>query len=224
MGVSMADGVKIKGTRDGLLVSLGAGDLPLLLADLRAQLNRSPGFFQGGKVALAVGSRPMTRADLQQICDVLGELGITIWAVISQSPMTRAAARELGLASASPPEEAPSDLEAGQEPAVIVRRTLRSGQSVRYPGHVVVLGDVNPGAEIVAGGDIIVWGKLRGTVHAGAMGDDSAVVCALQLQPMQLRISGNIARSPESNRTKQKARPEVARVRGAEIVAEPWEP
>lgn len=220
----MANGVKIKGTRDGLLVSLGAGDLALLLADLRAQLNRSPAFFQGGKVALAVGSRPMTRADLQKICDVLGELGISIWAVISQSPMTRAAARELGLASASPPEEAPSDLDAGQEPAVIVRRTLRSGQSVRYPGHVVVVGDVNPGAEIIAGGDIIVWGKLRGTVHAGAMGDDSAVVAALHLQPMQLRIGGNIARSPEANKTKQRVRPEVARVQGAEIVAEPWEP
>jgi septum site-determining protein MinC len=89
---------------------------------------------------------------------------------------------------------------------------------------VVVVGDVNPGAEIVAGGDIIVWGKLRGTVHAGAMGDDSAVVCALQLQPMQLRISGNVARSPEANKTKQRVRPEMARVRGTEIVAEPWEP
>jgi septum site-determining protein MinC len=166
----------------------------------------------------------MSSSELQQISDVLTELGITIWAVISQSTVTRAAAREMGLVSASPPEENRSDLEPGQEPAVIVRRTLRSGQTVRYPGHVVVVGDVNPGAEITAGGDVIVWGKLRGTVHAGALGDDSAVVCALQLQPMQLRIGGSIARSPEHNRTKQGARPEVARVRGEEIVAEPWEP
>jgi len=220
----MTSSVKIKGTRDGLLVSLGAGDLPLLLAELRTQLNRSPAFFQGGKVALAVGSRPMSSAELQQICDVLTELGISIWAVISQSTATRAAAREMGLVSASPPEESRSDLEAGQEPAVIARRTLRSGQTVRYPGQVVVVGDVKPGAEIIAGGDIIVWGKLRGTVHAGALGDDTAVVCALQLQPMQLRIGGSIARSPEHSRPKQGVRPEVARVRGEEIVAEPWEP
>jgi septum site-determining protein MinC len=220
----MANSVKIKGTRDGLLVSLGDGDLPLVLEELRTQLNRSPAFFQGGKVALAVGSRPMSAVELQQIRDVLTELGVTVWAVISQSPATRAAARDVGLVSASPPEESRSDLEAGQEPAVIVRRTLRSGQSVRYPGHMVVVGDVNPGAEIIAGGDVIVWGKLRGTVHAGALGDDAAVVYALQLQPMQLRIGGSIARSPEHNKVKQATRPEIARVQAEEIVAEPWEP
>jgi septum site-determining protein MinC len=220
----MGNTVKIKGTRDGLLISMGGGDLGLMLAELRAQLSRSPAFFQGAKVALAVGSRPMTTLELQQVHDVLGEQGIAIWAVVSQSAVTRGAARELGLASASPPEESRSDLEAGQEPAVIVRRTLRSGQAVRYPGHIVVSGDVNPGAEIIAGGDVIVWGKLRGTVHAGAMGDDSAVVCALQLQPMQLRIGGHIARSPEGNKGKQGVRPEMARVQGEEIVAELWEP
>lgn len=220
----MAKGVKIKGTRDGLLVSLGGGELSLLLAELRTQLTRSPAFFQGGKVALAVGARPMSAAELGQVCDLLRDQGITIWAVISQSATTRAAARELGLASASPPEEDRVNLEAGQEPAVIVRRTLRSGQSVRYPGHVVVVGDVNPGAEIIAGGDIVVWGKLRGTVHAGAMGDDAAVVCALQLEPMQLRIGGHIARAPESARERPELRPETARVRGEDIVVAPWTP
>lgn len=220
----MARGVKIKGTRDGLLVSLGGGDLSLLLAELRTQLTRSPAFFQGGKVALAVGSRPMTAADLGQIRDLLSDQGITIWAVISQSATTRAAARELGLASASPPEEDRVNLEAGQDPAVIVRRTLRSGQSVRYPGHVVVVGDVNPGAEIIAGGDIVVWGKLRGTVHAGAMGDDTAVVSALLLEPMQLRIGGHIARAPETARERPEPRPETARVRGTDIVVAPWSP
>ena len=84
-----------------------------------------------------------------------------------------------------------------------------------------MLGDVNPGAEIVAGGDIIVWGKLRGTVHAGAMGNDSAIVCALNLAPTQLRIAQYIARSPEGRR--RKPTPEVARVRNGQIVAESWE-
>jgi septum site-determining protein MinC len=107
------------------------------------------------------------------------------------------------------------------EIGLVARRTLRSGQQLRHPGSVAVLGDVNPGAEIVAGGDIIVWGKLRGTVHAGAMGNDKAIVCALDLAPTQLRIAQYIARSPEGRR--RKPIPEVARVRKGQIVAESWE-
>jgi septum site-determining protein MinC len=116
--------------------------------------------------------------------------------------------------------------------ALLVRRTLRSGQVVRHPGSVVVVGDVNAGAEIVAGGDVVVWGTLRGVVHAGAMGDDSAVVCALTLAPTQLRISAQIAVSPEEQ--KQTGRwfqpwkrlasngPERARLHDDHIIVERW--
>ena len=78
----------------------------------------------------------------------------------------------------------------------MIRRTLRSGRTVRSQGHVVVFGDVNPGAEIIAAGDVIVWGRLRGNVHAGANGDESAFVCALDMTPTQLRIAGYISISP----------------------------
>jgi septum site-determining protein MinC len=104
--------------------------------------------------------------------------------------------------------------------AVFLQRTLRSGQSVRHPGHVVVLGDVNPGAEIVAGGHVLVWGRLRGVVHAGAAGDASATVAALDLAPTQLRIAGQIAVSPQRRGA---VRPEVALIRDGQLVAEPWE-
>ena len=88
----------------------------------------------------------------------------------------------------------------GGEGAILVRRTLRSGYSLQHSGHVVVIGDVNPGAEIIAGGDVIVWGHLRGMVHAGAEGNDDAVVCALDLAPTQLRIGGLIATTPRAPR------------------------
>ena len=58
---------------------------------------------------------------------------------------------------------------------ILVHRTLRSGQALHHAGHVTLIGDVNPGAEIIAGGDIVVWGKLRGIAHAGAMGVASTV-------------------------------------------------
>jgi septum site-determining protein MinC len=84
----------------------------------------------------------------------------------------------------------------------------------------VIIGDVNPGAEVVAGGDIVVWGKVRGLTHAGALGDDNAVICALDLAPTQLRIGGHIARSPEERQGRPV--PEKASVRDGQIVAVPW--
>jgi septum site-determining protein MinC len=120
--------------------------------------------------------------------------------------------------TSGPAESVPAD---DPEAGLIARRTLRSGQQLRHPGSIAVIGDVNPGAEIVAGGDIVVWGKLRGTAHAGAMGNESAVVCALELTPTQLRIAQYFARSPEGRR--RKYQPEVARIREGKIVAESWE-
>jgi septum site-determining protein MinC len=114
----------------------------------------------------------------------------------------------------------PLESELAGEEAVLVMRTLRSGHRLRHPGHVIVVGDVNPGAEIIAGGNIVVWGRLRGTVHAGATGDESARVCALDLGPTQLRIAGQIAISPER---RGQAKPETARIRDGQLVAEHWD-
>jgi len=83
-------------------------------------------------------------------------------------------------------------------PEVLYHRgTLRGGQSLANVGHIVVVGDVNPGAELVAGGDIVVFGALRGVAHAGAQGDRSARVYALVLEPTQLRIATTIAAGAE---------------------------
>ena len=71
----------------------------------------------------------------------------------------------------------------------LVQRTLRSGQKVSFGGNVVVLGDVNPGAEIIADGHVVVLGALKGTVHAGAAGNEDSFVAALNMAPMQIRIA-----------------------------------
>jgi septum site-determining protein MinC len=75
------------------------------------------------------------------------------------------------------------------------RGTLRGGQTLHNLGNIVIIGDVNPGAELIASGDILVFGSLRGVVHAGAQGDLSARVVALELAPTQLRIATMIATS-----------------------------
>ncbi|NPA51930.1 MAG: septum site-determining protein MinC [Aquificae bacterium] len=79
----------------------------------------------------------------------------------------------------------------------IINKTVRSGQRVEYDGDVLIIGDVNPDAYVIASGNIIVMGTLRGIVHAGANGDETAVIMALKLKPQQLRIASYITRSPD---------------------------
>ena len=110
------------------------------------------------------------------------------------------------------------------KPTMLVQRSLRSGQNVNFDGNVVVLGDVNPGAEIIASGHILVMGVLRGLVHAGATGEDEATVTALTLSPTQLRIASHITRPPDggSNNESEKP-PETASIRGDTVVIEPYQ-
>lgn len=109
---------------------------------------------------------------------------------------------------------------AREGPSLMVDQTIRNGQRLEYDGHIVVLGDVNMGAELVATGNIIVLGTLRGKAHAGSAGDESATVIALQLMPQQLRIAARIAIAPQG---KQKINdyPEQALIHLEEIVVTP---
>lgn len=90
--------------------------------------------------------------------------------------------------------------------------TMRSGKSVHYPGHVVVIGDVNPGAEIVAEGNIIVMGRVLGFIHAGSSGNDKSIVIANLLKPTQIRISKYISVPPSDDESHHTNVPEKATV------------
>lgn len=218
---------RIKGIRQGLLVTLGRGEWPVVLETLETQFRENPAFFRGGRLALDVGDRSLTHEQIEEARSMVGRNGIEMWALLSGNGRTRDAARASGLVVELEPAREPEPEEAEQEDgpnatgeAKVVRRTLRSGQTLRHPGHIVVIGDVNPGAEIVAGGDIVVWGRVRGLVHAGALGGDDAVICALDLAPTQLRIGNHIARSPEER--PKRAVPEMASIRDGQIVAVAW--
>lgn len=224
----MADSITIKGIRDGLLVTLSDGEAWSLAAtSLFARIDQTPDFFKGGRLTLAVGGRAISAADLGRLRDQLSERGVSLSTVLSDSALTTNAAQALGLNIAlptstpqrrqQPDKEVPPDEDG--EAALLVLRTLRSGRSVRSAGHVVVMGDVNAGAEVVADGHIIVWGHLRGVAHAGAGGNAEATVCALDLAPTQLRIATFMATSPKR---KGEPKPELARVKDGQIVAEVW--
>jgi septum site-determining protein MinC len=96
-------------------------------------------------------------------------------------------------------------------------RNLRSGQKISSNGNVVILGDINPGAEVVARGNILVMGSLRGIAHAGAGGDETAVVAAFRLNPTQIRIANHITRPPDGEVVTDRD-PEVARIRDGKVI------
>jgi septum site-determining protein MinC len=197
--------IQIKGLRDGLLVTVGEAAWSVAQEALFTRIEQQPAFFQGARVALDVGEQTFKVTELSQLRDMLSEKGISLWAVVSTSPVTESTAQMLGLATrihkprpqefAQPVVVAQAAVVAqattktpDEDAALWVGRTLRSGVRVEYAGNVVVLGDVNPGAEVIASGSVIVWGRLRGVVHAGAQGNKDVVVCALDLSPTQLRL------------------------------------
>ncbi len=214
--------IQIKGIRDGLLVTVSGAEWPRLAAALIENIDSRSAFFQGGRVALDVGNSELRVAELSALRDQLSERGVSLWAVLSENDLTQTTAQNLGLATRlskpKPPQIQQPDF-LPEDAAKWVKGPMRSGNKVTFGGNVVVLGDVNPGAEIIAGGSVIIWGRLRGVVHAGAHGDESAVVCALELLPTQLRIAGEIAVSPKKQ---GKTQPEVARLKDGQLTAEPW--
>lgn len=229
--------VSIKGVRDGLLISIercrSFGEMRETLTD---EIRRKSSFLRNSRVVLEVGGQVLGTPQLSEIQLLFAQNGMALWAVLSRREATREAARELGLATRLPGSK--MDLQGNGAPdmasqpqtsggsyasnALVLKETLRSGRYIYHEGHIVIIGDVNPGAEVVAEGDIIVWGKLRGLVHAGSAGNEQATISALALSPTQLRIADHIAVAPPSEKSPHPM-PETASVRDGQVIAEPWQ-
>ena len=109
--------------------------------------------------------------------------------------------------------------------ALFIKSTFRSGESLHHHGDVVVLADVNPGAEICADGDIVVVGSLKGWVHAGASGDNKAVIIALELPSSRFQIGKYTGVAPVNARRQPKSSasgPRIAYVRSRSIHVAPF--
>ena len=226
--------IAIKGTRNGLLLTLEP-ETPFsdLLTALSERLAEAPGFFRGASLALDTTRRSLLRGERTQLEALLAYYHMS---VAEQEPPTLTFltpdVQENGRKASDDLVELPAvqviDQQAqnGQtivretDDTLFLRRTVRSGQAIHHGSNVVVLGDVNPGAEIVAGGDIVVWGVLRGMVHAGYPDNEQSVVCSLLLAPVQLRIAHLLSRPPEGYEAQP--RPEVAAIRNGQIVVEAW--
>jgi septum site-determining protein MinC len=217
--------LQIKGIREGLLITVGEGDWPELEAALLSHIEEQEKFFNGARVALEIGNHILRAAELGALRDKLADHGVTLWAVISNSPTTEQTAQTLGLGtrlSSPKPERAIRRTETtlDGEAALFVPRTLRSGFKVSHEGNVVVVGDVNAGAEVEATGSVMIWGRLRGSAHAGIHGDAKARIYALEMTAAALRIG-----SVDLNYSQPKGKngPQVAGIQNGQIVVQNWE-
>ncbi len=187
---------RIKGIRDVLMVTIEEGEWEDELDDLLEYIKEKKDFFGSAKLAADVGERKLKATQIADLRDGLAEQKINLVAVFTSSAQTKSNARSFGLetepeAIRITTKNKMQILPDGGENAIIYSHTLRSGTSVNYSGSVMVVGDVNPGAEIIAGGSVLVWGCIRGKVIAGSDGDENAVICALEVKPLEMRIANN---------------------------------
>jgi septum site-determining protein MinC len=158
------------------------------------------------------------------------ELGGTVsWVVVETilEHINKAGGR---VTSLRPPRDNNKDSLVSSSKTEVVPRTMRAGVRIEKAGNVIVLGDVNPGAELIAGGDIIVSGTLRGMAHAGVSGRETAIIYAQHIAASQVRIAHAMARAPEGSGLEslrlapQSDVAEIARLEAGQIVIEPYKP
>lgn len=171
---------------------------------LKQRLAANERFWQPGTaVYLLARDRLLDTRQLQAIADALTQVELQLKRVYTSRRQTAVAASTTGYSveQQTPvthlnqtPEVAGTPLD---EP-LYMQSTIRSGVEIRHAGTVVILGDVNPGGSIVADGDILIWGRLKGLAHAGAKGNRECRIMTLRMEPTQLRIADQVARPPET--------------------------
>jgi septum site-determining protein MinC len=174
------------------------------LQQIRLRLDANERFWQANtEVHLQAQERLLDIRQLQALAELLSEHDLKLKRVITQRRQTALAAVTAGY-SVEQPDTVNHLVQSPQQPGqalsnpLYLQTTVRSGIEIRHPGTIIILGDTNPGSSLLASGDILVWGRLRGMAHAGIDGNRSCRIMALHMQPTQLRIADLLARPPET--------------------------
>ncbi|MGB3507702.1 MAG: septum site-determining protein MinC [Microcoleaceae cyanobacterium] len=154
------------------------------------------------EVQLIAFDRLLDARQLQEIAEALSEVGLQMKIVTTSRRQTAVAAATVGYSveqksSLTTLKQTPTEKVQPLAEPLYLQMTVRSGVEIRHPGTVIIVGDLNPGGSVVADGDIIVWGRLRGIVHGGSKGNSQSVIMGLQMQPTIIRIADLVARGPE---------------------------
>ena len=188
--------VIFKGSKDGLTILLSEEpDFETLKISFEKKVKDASPFFQGAKVNLVFQGRTLLQEEEQVLIEILSKNSQLDISFIHDS--------EHSVFLATPKQqEIESNSRWDEERTAFYKGTIRSGQNMEFPGSVVIIGDVNPGGQVIAQGNIIILGALKGMVHAGSKGHHNAFVAALSMEPMQLRIGHVISRPPDEKNNK----------------------
>ena len=191
--------VILKGRKDGITISL---DPVIPFVELKEHFQKrvvdTKQFFEGAKSNVSFTGRNLTEEEELELLDI----------ITSETTLDVPFVAQDGFKPVNPSfvtDTAPNHLPHNVYNTSYHQGGLRSGQSIRYSGSVVVIGDVNPGSEIVAEGHVIVLGALKGMVHAGCTGNEDCFVSALVFWPTQLRIANIITYIPNDKKKKEPA-------------------
>ncbi|MBD5558937.1 MAG: septum site-determining protein MinC [Clostridia bacterium] len=213
--------VTIKGNGSGIEIVLSEkATYPVLREELLAKLKKHAAFFRNTDARVIIRGKELSPAQRKELKRVFAmDFGILDLLYGDEADLLREVERTIEAARHSQPastageEEDEFDLTAsghfGAE-SMFVHQTVRSGQRIECEGDVVIIGDVNAGAEVMAGGSIAVFGKLRGLAHAGCGGRRDVCVAAIHMCPKQLRLSGRVV-------SFDRERPDMQRAEVAEL-------
>ncbi len=194
------EAVSIKGTKNGLVIMLNPqADIEDIKSNLRTKMEKSKGFFKGAKYTLYSPENPnikLDKSELEVICRQYGLIPSTdvTWPHENNNKPQQEYT-DLGKNKTARVIPIRQQSCSQGENVLLIRRTLRSGQKISSSKSVVILGDVNPGAEVISENSIYVMGTCGGTIHAGVSDNLMSEVIALKYQPIVLRI-GSITAEP----------------------------
>lgn len=204
-------GVIIKGNKNGLnaIVDIGKfGGFDEMLALLTEKLSKGKKFYKNSTLYITIDISSINEKDMIKLKEiVLEKIGVKeiIIEDISQNEKEK-------------DSKVFSGIHEGK--TKFLRKTVRGGQCIKYHGNIVIIGDINSGAEVYATGNIIVLGSIRGNVFAGNNGNNKAIIAAFSLKPEILKIGNIITISPDDYQ--EPKYPEVAKVKDGAIIVEPY--
>lgn len=204
-----------KGTKDGFVINIsGYGSFEEIVEAIKVKLENADSFFKSAEIVGVDGFNFNIREKKILKHVIEKQYGLSVVALETLSKTVAAAPRPKKPAIPTARKLSKND------DTKFIKGTMRSGRREEHSGNIVILGDVNPGAEIIAGGNIIVMGSLRGVAHAGYPKNEEAFVASFVFNPVQLRIGEIITRPPEEAELPED--PEIAYIKNGMIVIEPY--
>lgn len=207
--------IQIRGTKDGINATIDMdkfNNFDDMLETLIKKLSVGKGFYKGASLKIETNLNLLKEDDVLKLKDVLFEK-IQIKDCIFEN-INKVESKD------NKENKIFNGIYEGK--TKFIKKTIRSGQQVKYYGNIVIIGDINNGAEVYAGGNIIVLGTIKGQVHAGVGGNKKAVISAFNLQPEILQIADIVTIAPDDGI--KPSYPELAKIKDDTIVVEPYLP